>query len=162
MFTLLSLLIAQDLPAQAPPAPPAQDLPATRLDWAWLAGSTWIVPPADLPAMQMDPKEDAVRWVVDQTVWRFQGVRTGYVWGYGVAMLRAPNPESPGPAEAETQQCLTILGTVTPDGAFSAPRALPLRPASPRGCSANRPRSCRGSESPAARRRAARGTRWPA
>ena len=127
MFTLLShsllsLLIAQDLPAQAPPAqappaPPAQDLPATRLDWAWLAGSTWIVPPADLPAMQMDPKEDAVRWVVDQTVWRFQGYRTGYVWGYGVAMLRPPNPENPGPAEAETQQCLTILGTVTPDGA---------------------------------------------
>ena len=127
MFTLLSLLIAQDLPAQdlpaqdapAPPAPapPAQELPATRLDWAWLVDSTWIVPPADLPAMQMDPKDDAVRWVVDQTVWRFQGYRTGYVWGYGVAMPRAPDAERPGPGEAETQQCLTILGTVTPDGA---------------------------------------------
>jgi hypothetical protein len=110
MFPLLSLLIAQDLPA------PAQ-APATRLDWAWLADTYWIVPTADLPAMQMDPKDDAVTWIVDQTVWHFQGVRTGYVWGYGVAMLRAPTPENPGPGEADTTQCLTILGTITPDGA---------------------------------------------
>lgn len=114
MFTLLSLLIAQDLPSSERPPP---ERPATRLDWAWLAGSTWIVPPADLPAMQMDPKDDAVRWVVDQTVWRFQGYATGYVWGYGVVMLRPPNPDAPGPAKAETQQCLTIMGSVTPDGA---------------------------------------------
>lgn len=113
MFPLLAALFAQDLPAP----PPAVEPPATRLDWAWLAGTTWIVPPADLPAMQLDPKDDRVSWVVDQTVWRFQGYRTGYVWGYGVVMLRAPSPESPGPSEAETQQCLTILGTVTPDGA---------------------------------------------
>jgi hypothetical protein len=110
--SLLSLFIAQDLPA-----PPASAPPATRLDWAWLADTYWIVPTADLPAMQMDPKDDAVTWIVDQTVWHLQGYRTGYVWGTGVAMLRAPTPESPGPGEAETTQCLTILGTITPDGA---------------------------------------------
>ncbi len=110
MRSLFTLLLAQDLGA-------AQDLGPTRLHWAWLADTVWIVPPADLPAMQMDPKDDAVRWIVDQTVWAFQGYRTGYLWGRGVVLLREPDPERPGPAEPDTALCLTILGTVTPDGA---------------------------------------------
>ena len=95
----------------------AQDLPATRLDWAWLADTTWIVPPADLPAMQLDPRDDSTRWIVDQTVWQLQGYRTGYLWGRGVVLVRAPDPAQPGPAAPDTTLCLSILGTVTPDGA---------------------------------------------
>ena len=65
----------------------AQTPPPTRLDWAWLADTTWIVPPADLPAMQLDPRDDATTWVVDQTVWQIQGYLTGYLWGSGVVLL---------------------------------------------------------------------------
>lgn len=95
----------------------AQDLPATRRDWAWLADTWWIVPPADLPAMQLDPRADAVSWVVDQTVWHFQAYRTGYLWGHGVVLLRDADAQNPGPAEADAQRCLTLFGTITPEGA---------------------------------------------
>ena len=94
----------------------AQTPPPTRLDWAWLADTTWIVPPADLPAMQLDPRDDTTTWVVDQTVWQIQGYLTGYLWGSGVVLLREPDPEHPGPAAPDTKVCLSILGTVTPEG----------------------------------------------
>lgn len=95
----------------------AQDVPATRLDWAWLADTWWIVPPADLPAMQLDPKADEVSWIVDQTVWQFQGYKTGYLWGRGVVLLRDADLDNPGPAEPDTRMCLTIFGSITPQGA---------------------------------------------
>lgn len=94
----------------------AGEIPATRADWSWLADTWWIVPPVDLPALRLDPKKDRLSWVVDQTVWQFQGYRSGYLWGRGVVLLRDADPEAPGPAAPDTQMCLTIQGTITPEG----------------------------------------------
>ena len=46
----------------------------TRFDWSWLADSYWYVPRPDLPALQLDPEDNVLSWLVDQTVWQRSGV----------------------------------------------------------------------------------------
>lgn len=84
----------------------------TRARWAWLADTTWIVPTPDLPALLYRPRGQALRWMVDQTVWHVQGFKNGYIWGVCAVMLTEDGgrPSRHGPAQ------LSLLGTVTPSG----------------------------------------------
>src|SRR3954469_6655359 len=53
----------------------------TRFDWSWLADTYWCVPRPDLPALQLDPEDNVLSWLVDQTVWHISGYQSGYFWG---------------------------------------------------------------------------------
>lgn len=42
-------------------------------DWSWLADTYSYVPEESLPALRLDPSENTLAWVVDQTVWHITG-----------------------------------------------------------------------------------------
>lgn len=50
-----------------------ENLTASPSDWSWLADSYWYVPVENLPALRFDESENALSWVVDQTVWHVTG-----------------------------------------------------------------------------------------
>jgi len=37
--------------------------------WSWLQDTYWYVPPENLPALQFDPDDDTLDWLIDQTAW---------------------------------------------------------------------------------------------
>src|SRR5262245_57752249 len=90
--------------------------PDNRTDWAWLEDTYWYVLAPDLPALQLDPDENKLSWLVDQTVWHITGYRNGYVWGVTSVMMYSTGEEPPtrGPRSRPSQ--LTLLGTITPSG----------------------------------------------
>lgn len=88
----------------------------TRAQWRWLADTYWYVLPADLPAPQFDPDDNALSWLVDQTVWHISGYANGYFWGVTAALMYEAGESVPqrGPRSRISQ--LTLLGTVVPSG----------------------------------------------
>lgn len=90
--------------------------PDKRTDWAWLKDTYWYVLAPDLPALQLDPDESKLSWLVDQTVWHITGYRNGYLWGVTAAMMYDAGDEMPARGPRSRPSHLTLLGTVTPGG----------------------------------------------
>ena len=80
---------------------------ATVRDWAWLNGTTWIVPPNGLPAYVYSPGQNRLVPVQDQTVYTITGYRNGYFWGRTATKL-GDNAIS----------CKALVGSVTPEGSI--------------------------------------------
>src|SRR5215467_14517338 len=59
-----------------------------RIDWSSLQDTYWYVPPASLPALQLDPDSGTLNWVIDQTVWHITGYREGYFWGVSSTLIQ--------------------------------------------------------------------------
>lgn len=91
------------------------DQPSTA-DWSWLADTYWYVPEESLPALRLDPSENTLTWVIDQTVWQLTGYREGYFWGVCVALLRDAGEEIPERGPSSKPSSLTMLGSITPEG----------------------------------------------
>jgi len=83
----------------------------TRFDWNWLTDTYWYVTQPDLPALQLDPDDNALSWLIDQTVWHISGYENGYFWGVTAAVTYNAGEEPPSRIGH-----LTMLGTVLPDG----------------------------------------------
>lgn len=83
---------------------PAKARPQDK-DWSWLTGTTWIVPPAGLPAVSFDPQTQVLTPIQDQTVYRITGYRDGYFWG-PTAVQAGSDPVA----------CRSLIGSVTPQG----------------------------------------------
>lgn len=88
----------------------------SRTDWTWVENTYWYVLPPDLPALQLDPDENALSWLVDQTVWHITGYKNGYLWGVTAAVMREPGQEMPSRGPGSRPSQLTLMGTVTPSG----------------------------------------------
>lgn len=88
----------------------------TRFDWSWLADTYWYVPQPDLPALQLDPDDSALSWLVDQTVWHISGYKSGYFWGVTAAVTYSAGEEPPARGPASRVGHLTMLGTALPNG----------------------------------------------
>ena len=84
-------------------------------DWAWLENTFWYVLPENLPALQFDPDEKTLTWVVDQTVWHITGYRNGYFWGVSATIVQQPEEEPERRVRARPV-CFAMLGTITPEG----------------------------------------------
>src|SRR4051812_25873804 len=87
-----------------------------RRDWSWLSGTYWCVPPGDLPALQLDPDDATLSWVVDQTAWHITGYRSGYFWGVSATLLHEPGAEAPRRGPGSSPVSFTMLGTITAEG----------------------------------------------
>jgi hypothetical protein len=91
-------------------------LDPNRADWSWLAGTYWYVPPGSLPALQLDPDENTLTWVADQTVWHITGYRNGYFWGASATMLHDAGETVPRRGPGSRPVRFSMLGTITPEG----------------------------------------------
>jgi len=91
-----ALALPQDAPLASNP---------TVLRWRWLKGTTWYVPAPNLPATLFLAAENRLVPISDQTVYQISDYRDGYFTGKTVVALAA------APA-----QCLTLVGSVTPEG----------------------------------------------
>jgi hypothetical protein len=87
-----------------------------RRDWAWLEGTYWHVPTADLPAIQYDATRNTLSWIVDQTVWHITGYRDGYFWGACAVMLHDVGAEVPDRGRGSRPTGLALFGSITPEG----------------------------------------------
>ncbi len=85
-------------------ASPVEARPAVER-WSWLAGTYWIVPSPNLPAVLFNPSTQRLAPVSDQTVYHITGYREGYFWGKNVTQL-GDNAVS----------CSSLIGSVTPEG----------------------------------------------
>lgn len=92
------------------------DSAETRFDWSWLADTYWYVPQPDLPALQLDPEDNVLSWLADQTVWNISGYRSGYFWGVTAALTYDAGEEPPAVGPGSRVGHLTMLGTVLPEG----------------------------------------------
>lgn len=92
---------------------PQTSLPS---DWSWLADTYWYVPEESLPALRLDPSENTLTWVVDQTVWHITGCQAGYFWGICTALLYDAGEEVPKRGPGSKPSSLTMLGSITPEG----------------------------------------------
>lgn len=88
----------------------------TRTQWRWLADTYWYVLPIDLPALNFDPDDTKLSWMVDQTVWHISGYANGYFWGVAAVMMYAAGEPMPTRGPASRIARLTLLGTVLPNG----------------------------------------------
>jgi hypothetical protein len=88
----------------------------TRFDWSWLADTYWYVPRPDLPALQIDPEDNVLSWLVDQTVWHISGYQSGYFWGVTAALTYDAGEEPPAAGPGSRIGHLTMLGTLLPEG----------------------------------------------
>ena len=86
------------------------------VDWSWLADTYWYVPVESLPALRLDPSENTLTWVVDQTVWQLTGYRDGYFWGVCVAFLYDAGEEPPQRGPGSAPRSFSMLGSITPEG----------------------------------------------
>jgi hypothetical protein len=89
----------------------------TRAQWRWLADTYWYVLPIDLPAINFDPDDEKLTWLVDQTVWHISGYANGYFWGVAAVMMYTAGEPIPQRGPASRIANLTLLGTVLPGGA---------------------------------------------
>lgn len=83
--------------------------------WTWLEGTTWIVPPNNVPAymlagVRLPDKAPALVALNDQTVYTIEGYKNGFFWGTFVLALQ---PASGGPI---SYGCSSMLSTISPDG----------------------------------------------
>ena len=85
-------------------------------NWNWLEDTYWCVPPVSLPALRFDQGDNALTWLVDQTVWHITGYRDGYFWGVNAALLREAGEEAPERGPGSQPRGFTMLGSVTPEG----------------------------------------------
>jgi hypothetical protein len=88
----------------------------TRAQWRWLADTYWYVLPTDLPALQLDPDDSTLSWLIDQTVWHISGYENGYFWGVTAALLYDAGDGMPTQGPTPRISHLTMLGTVMPNG----------------------------------------------
>lgn len=84
--------------------------------WKWLEDTYWCVPPVSLPALRFDQDDNALAWLVDQTVWHITGYRDGYFWGVSATLLREAGEEVPERGPGSQPTGFTMLGSVTPEG----------------------------------------------
>lgn len=89
----------------AVPAIAPQALDATAGRWDWLQGTTWCVPAPNLPAIMVLGTERRTVPVADQTVYHISNYRAGYFTGETAVSLGGEAPT-----------CLTLAGSVTPEG----------------------------------------------
>lgn len=80
---------------------------ATVRDWAWLNGTTWIVPPNGLPAYVYSPAQNLLVPVQDQTVYTITGYKNGNFWGRTATKLGD-----------NATTCAALVGSVTPEGSL--------------------------------------------
>ena len=73
--------------------------------WNWLKNTYWYVETAYLPALSTDVSTQEHQPVSDQTVWRIDGAKDGYIWGKTFVQITG-----------RPKQCLNLVGSVTPDG----------------------------------------------
>ena len=85
-------------------------------DWSWLQDTYWYVLPENLPALQFDPDNNTLTWVIDQTVWHITGYRDGYFWGLSATLTQQGQEDPPQHRAGSSRVCFTMLGTITPEG----------------------------------------------
>jgi hypothetical protein len=85
-------------------------------DWSWLQDTYWYVLPENLPALQFDPDDNTLTWVIDQTVWQITGYRNGYFWGVSATLVQQSREQTPQQGRDSNPVCYTMLGTITPEG----------------------------------------------
>lgn len=88
----------------------------TRTQWQWLQDTYWYVDHLDLPALQLDPGNNQMQWMTDQTVWHISGVKDAYFWGVTAAMMYPATESQPEHGPQARIMHMTMLGTVFPDG----------------------------------------------
>jgi len=88
----------------------------TRTQWRWLANSYWYVLPPDLPALELNPDEGALGWLVDQTIWHISDYANGYFWGVTAALMYDAGEPVPQRGLRSRISQLTMLGTVVSSG----------------------------------------------
>jgi hypothetical protein len=93
-----------------------EPLQAVDSNWSWLADTYWYVPVESLPALRLDPSENTLAWIVDQTVWHVTGYRDGYFWGTCVTLLRDAGEEVPERGPGSKPMSFSMLGSITPEG----------------------------------------------
>lgn len=103
--SLLAVLVLAAALAAAAGAVIARRARQDVTDWSSLAGSTWIVPKTNLPAVSFDPATQVISKTRDQTVYQVTGYRDGYFWGPTAARL------GNGPIV-----CKSMVGSITPQG----------------------------------------------
>jgi len=82
--------------------------------WSWLQDTYWYVPPENLPALQFDPDDDTLDWLIDQTVWHISAFQSGYFWG---SSATATLPAGGKSSQASVKPvCFNMLGSITPEG----------------------------------------------
>ncbi len=95
-------------------------------DWSRLEDTYWYVRDEWLPAMQLDVSDNALSWVVDQTVWHVTGYRDGYFWGALGVQIYPAGEDVPRRGSGSRPMSMTLFGSVTPEGsvqmAFTSPR----------------------------------------
>lgn len=91
-------------------------------DWSFLVGTTWIVPPTDLNAYQLQgagaptsgsspTAPPTVVQLQDQTVYKITGYANGYFWGI-ISVTLGIGSTGTSPVTA----CGTVLSPITPEG----------------------------------------------
>ena len=106
---LLAAVASPNLPiASADPHIP-------RGDWSWVKDTFWYVTEEDLPAVVTDLTTSQHSFVIDQTVWQIEEYSHGYFWGKTVVQFTG-----------QPRQCLSMVGSITPEGAVQMTFALPL------------------------------------
>lgn len=85
-------------------------------DWSWLADTYWYVPEENLPALRLDTSDNALAWLVDQTVWHVTGYREGFFWGVSATLLREAGEELPRRGRGSKPMSDTMVGSITPEG----------------------------------------------
>lgn len=94
----------------------------TNPDWSFLLGTTWIVPPSDLNAYQLQGSgaptassqatlPPTIVRIQDQTVYQITGYANGYFWGV-ISVTLGVGSAGSSPVTA----CGTVLSPITPEG----------------------------------------------
>lgn len=109
---LLAVQTTGALAANSEPAP-------TPKRWAWLEGTAWYVPNANLLAIMTSPDSPAVIPLRDQTVYVIDGYRDGYFWGVSRAQFAAPGGPRRVAPDDDDPTCNRLVGSVTPEGTLN-------------------------------------------
>lgn len=94
----------------------AEQMDFNPSDWSWLQDTYWYVLPENLAALQFDPGNNALTWVIDQTVWHITGYRNGYFWGVSATLIQEGGEQVSQKGAGSRPVCFTMLGTITPEG----------------------------------------------
>lgn len=116
LLLVVAMLVVQSVAASAGPAPEAA---ATPKRWAWLEGTVWYVPRANLPAIMTSPDRSAVIPLRDQTVYVIDGYRDGYFWGIARTQFLTPRDPARVPPDDSDPTCNRMAASVTPEGALN-------------------------------------------
>jgi hypothetical protein len=115
---IFGLLAISTLALGATPAP-ADNFPApTPERWAWLKGTVWYVPHANLPAIATTADRDPVVPLRDQTVYTIEGYEYGYYWGFARVQILTPSDPVEVPPDSPPT-CMRMAASVTPEGSLN-------------------------------------------